>query len=236
MRTAAWTCAVRHCGAVVRIAFALLVIGASADAQTLIDAKLANAKPADAPKMSDFIGSFQRDPLENYYDNTLVCAAAKDGQDLCHLWLYRDGSFINFDGNGAHTGHYTVGPARADGKVPVCQFWDSPKNVNPAELNQPMMQSAPPQAATPQAAAASAPGGMMCKNSNFRSDCYRGVDASKLSDADKKLVNLSMGERFYNGLCYPLGPHNVGDMWFEDDDPLPGQWGMDRLFLLPGRQ
>jgi hypothetical protein len=221
MRATTWRCAV----------FALVfALGISpAGAQTL-----ANAKPADAPKMSDFIGSFQRDPLENYYDNTLVCAAAKDGQDLCHLWLDRDGSFINFDGNGAHTGHYTVGPARADGKVPVCQFWDSPKNVNPPELNMPM--SVPVAAASSLPTAAALPGGMMCKNNNFRSDCYRGVDASKLSDADKKLVNLSMGERFYNGLCYPLGSHNVGDMWFEDDDPLPGQWGMDRLFLLPGRQ
>lgn len=209
----------------------LLLLGGWAHAQTP-----ANAKTPDSPPMSAYLGATLRDPLENYYDNTLVCAAAKDGQDLCHLWLYRDGSFINFDGNAAHTGHYSVGPVRADGKVPVCQYWDSARNVNPPELLTPM---GPPPATTPSAAtpAPAAPQGVMiCKNNDFRTDCYRGVDPASLSAADRTQANQTMGDRFFNGMCYPLGPHNVGDVWYEDDDPLPGQWGLDKLFLLPGRQ
>lgn len=191
----------------------------------------ANTRPANSPKMSEYLGGAVRDPLENYYDNTLVCAAAQSGQDLCHLWLNRDGTFINFDANAAHTGHYTVGPVRADGKVPVCQYWDSPKNVNPPELITPM---GPPAAAGMGAATPATV--MICKNENHRTNCTRGVDPGTLSDEDKKAANRSMGERFYNGMCYPLGPRNVGDMWFEDDDPLPGQLGLDKMFLLPGRQ
>ncbi|MGC3982147.1 MAG: hypothetical protein QM808_12900 [Steroidobacteraceae bacterium] len=210
----------------------------------------------DAPKMGSFVGAATRDPLENYYGNTVVCAAAQTGQDLCHLWLYPDGTFINFDSNGAKTGHYTVGPVRADGKVPVCQYWDTPDMIIPKELQVTMGGPAPaaaPAAAggmaagaagpapggAPSAAAgmgAGAPGGMICKNENHRTTCYRGVDTNTLSDDDKKLVNLTMGERFYRGMCYPLGPHNVGDVWFEFDDPLPGQLGLDKMFMLPGHQ
>ena len=244
----------------VRIVLALL--GATLFALPTHAQTNANTKTADSPPMSAYLGATVRDPLEVYYDNTLVCAAAKTGQDLCHLWLYRDGSFINFDGNAAHTGHYSVGPARADGKVPVCQYWDSADNVNPPELITPMgaptnqppenaqsgMEAGVPatsspastgasQGATPGGASSGDPGrGMYCKNENYQTTCYRGVDINTLSEADKKMTNLSMGERFYNGMCYPLGPHNVGDVWFEDDDPLPGQLGLDKLFLLPGRQ
>lgn len=199
----------------------------------------------DAPKMGSFVGAATRDPLENYYGNTVVCAAAQTGQDLCHLWLYPDGTFINFDQNGAKTGHYTVGPVRADGKVPVCQYWDTPDMIIPKELQTPMGGPAPAPAANAPAAsamgaaspAAARPGGaMICKNENYRTTCYRGVDVNTLSEEDKKLVNLTMGERFHRGMCYPLGPHNVGDVWFEFDDPLPGQLGLDKMFMLPGHQ
>lgn len=217
-----------------------LLFGGSAHAQ------LASEKFPDAPKLGSFVGSATRDPLENYYGNTVVCAAAQTGQDLCHLWLYPDGSFINFDQNGAHTGHYTVGPVRADGKVPVCQYWDTTNMMVPKELQTPMPGAAPQggppagnaPAGAPQAAAAAGMGAgvMVCKNENHRTTCTRGVDPSTLSEADKKASQMSMGDRFYNGMCYPLGPHNVGDMWFEFDDPLPGQWGLDRMFMLPGHQ
>ena len=166
------------------------------------------------------------DPLEAYYDNTLVCAAAKTGNDLCHLWLYRDGSFINFDAGGAKRGHYSVGPIRADGKVPVCQYWDTPAVVGPAEL-QPSM-GAPP-------AAAAARRVLICRTSNYRTTCQR-VDPDVLTAQERKDADLTMGERFYRGMCYPIGPHAVGDIWFEADDPLPGQLAMDKMLLLPGRQ
>jgi len=167
------------------------------------------------------------DPLANYYDNTLVCAAAQTGNDLCHLWLNRDGSFINFDVGEAKSGHYQVGPRRADGKVPVCQYWDTPDMVTPAEIA--------PHMGPPPAAAGKA-GAMVCKNHNFRTTCVRGVDPAALSAEEKALIAGSMGERFYGGMCYPIGPHDPGDIWFEQDDPLPGQLGKDKVLLLQGRQ
>jgi len=50
----------------------------------------------ESPKTHGAQASASADPLEIYYDNTLVCAAAKTLNDLCHLWLNRDGTFINF--------------------------------------------------------------------------------------------------------------------------------------------
>lgn len=192
------------------------------------------------------------DPLENYYENTLVCAAAQTLNDLCHLWLNRDGSFVNFDANEAKMGHYTTSPRRADGKVQVCQYWDTPLMVTPAELSSrnPMPAPAPaPGGAGPGAGAGPAAGmagappaggggppAMVCKNQNDRTTCVRGVNAATLSDEDKKLTAGTMGDRFHGGMCYPIGPHDPGDIYFEKDDPLPGQLGMDRVLLIRGRQ
>jgi len=166
------------------------------------------------------------DPLEVYFDNTLVCAAAKSGRDLCHLWLNRDGTFINFDGGEAKTGHYMVGPMRPDGKVPVCQYWDTPAMVTPVEIAPHM---GPP-------AASGAALGLLCTQEHYRTSCQRGVDLSTLTPEQRSVATRSMGERFYHGMCYPIGPHQVGDVWFEADDPLPGELGMDRMLLIPGRQ
>ena len=186
------------------------------------------------------------DPLENYYHNTLVCAAAKSGNDLCHLWLNRDGTFINFDAGEAKAGHYQVGPRRADGKVPVCQYWDTPDMVTPAEIAPrmgpppPVAGAAPGAPGAPGASAGPAPAGMagvmICKNQNFRSTCLRGLDPASLSEADSKLIAKGMGQRFHAGLCYPIGPRDPGDIWFEADDPLPGQLGQDKVLLIRGRQ
>jgi hypothetical protein len=192
------------------------------------------------------------DPLENYYGNTLVCAAAQTLNDLCHLWLNRDGSFINFDSGEAKTGHYVTGPRRADGKVAVCQYWDTPTMVTPEEISPrrggpppapapAAGGSAPPTAGGPPgggAANGGAPGGgvMICATQNYRSTCLRGVDEATLTADDRKLIPTGMGDRFYKGLCYPIGPHDVGDIWFEKDDPLPGQLGTDRVLLIRGRQ
>ena len=159
--------------------------------------------------------------LENYYGNTLVCAAAITGNDLCHLWLNRDGTFINIDPTGGHAGHYRVGPIRADGKLPVCLYWDTPNLVMPPEIGRPTADRPPP--------------AMMCKTAGFRTTCTR-VDPATLSVEDRKIAMRTMGERFHNGMCYPLAPKTVGDTWFEDDDPLPGQAGKDKVLLLPGRR
>ena len=164
--------------------------------------------------------------LENYYGNTLVCAAAITGNDLCHLWLNRDGTFINSDATGGHAGHYRVGPIRADGKLPVCLYWDTPNLVMPPELGRPTTERSP---------ADRPPLAMMCKTAGFRTTCTR-VDPATLSVEDRKIAMRTMGERFHNGMCYPLAPKTVGDTWFEDDDPLPGQAGKDKVLLLPGRR
>ena len=164
--------------------------------------------------------------LENYYGNTLVCAAAITGNDLCHLWLNRDGTFINIDATGGHAGHYRVGPIRADGKLPVCLYWDTPNLVMPPEIGRPATERSP---------ADRPPLAMMCKTAGFRTTCTR-VDPVTLSVEDRKIAMRTMGERFHNGMCYPLAPKTVGDTWFEDDDPLPGQAGKDKVLLLPGRR
>ncbi len=221
----------------------LCVLAAAAHAQAVSPEALAAFEKSTS--MGAFVGSAQRDPLENMYGNTVVCAAAQTGQDLCHLWLERDGTFINFDSNGAHTGHYTVGPVRADGKVPVCQYWDTTNMIAPKEMGTDMPGAAPPAAATGSApsgatsvAAGMGAGGMtmVCKNENHRTTCMRGVDPDTLSEEEKKRSQWTMAERFYNGMCYPLGGHQVGDVWYEFDDPLPGQLGLDKMFLLPGHQ
>jgi hypothetical protein len=166
------------------------------------------------------------DPLEVYFNNTLVCAAAKSGRDLCHLWLNRDGTFINFDGGEAKTGHYMTGPMRPDGKLPVCQYWDTPDMVTPAEI-------APRMGPPPGNGAAL---GVLCTQDHYRTTCQRGMDLSMLTPENRVIATRTMGERFYHGMCYPIGPHEVGDTWFESDDPLPGELGKDRVLLIPGRQ
>jgi hypothetical protein len=192
------------------------------------------ARATEAPALSPISDTAKSttvswvDPLESYYGNTLVCAAAVTGNDLCHLWLSRDGSFINFDENGAHTGHYQVGPMRPDGKVPVCQFWDTTNMLFLPGVPRPMMGPPPVPGAAPTV--------MLCHTADFHTSCKRGVDPATLTPQEIKESGRNMAERFYNGMCYPLGPHHVGDSWFEDDDPLPGQAGKDKLLLIPGHQ
>jgi hypothetical protein len=176
----------------------------------------ARPRPVEAPG----------DPLEVYFENTLVCAAARTGRDLCHLWLNRDGTFINFDAGEAKTGHYATGPMRPDGKVPVCQYWDTPDMVTPVEIA--------PHMGPPPGAGASV--GVLCTQDHYRTTCQRGVELATLSPEQQLIATRSMGERFFHGMCYPIGPHQVGDDWFEADDPLPGELGMDRVLLVPGRQ
>jgi len=183
---------------------------------------LREARAADAPALSPISDTAKStsvswvDPLENYYENTLVCAAAVTG------------SFINFDENGAHTGHYQVGPTRPDGKVPVCQFWDTTNMLFLPGVPRPMMGPPPVPGAAPTV--------MLCHTADFHTTCRRGVDPATMTAQELKESGRNMAERFYNGMCYPLGPHHVGDSWFEDDDPLPGQASKDKLLLIPGHQ
>ena len=95
----------------------------------------------------------------------------------------------------------------------------------------PMMGPPPPAGAAPGAAPV-----MVCETRNFHTTCRHGLDPASLSAQERIEAHYSMAERFYHGMCYPLGPHNVGDIWFEEDDPLPGQAGRDKLLLLPGHQ
>ena len=76
------------------------------------------AHPADKPAATD--------PMSIYYDNTQVCAGGLNADDACHIWLNKDGTFVMFGGmQGGHTGHYKIGPARADGKIPICYYVDT---------------------------------------------------------------------------------------------------------------
>lgn len=163
--------------------------------------------------------------LAHYFGNTLVCAAAITGNDLCHLWLNRDGTFIEIDPTGGHAGHYRVGPVRADGKVPVCLYWDTANMVMPRSL-QPLPGATP--AVIPGRDAAA----ILCRTSRFLTTCSRVAPAS-LSATARRMT--SMGQRFHDGMCYPLADKRVGAVWFENDDPLPAQGGKDKLLLVPGR-
>lgn len=168
--------------------------------------------------------------LNKYFGNTLVCAAAQTSNDLCHMWLNKDGTFIIFDPNGAHTGHWRAGKVRADGRVPICRYWDLSQFVLPAEL-----QSKPN--LPPPSTSGSKSVSRICETHNFRTTCTAYPDVSQLSPELQRKSHLTMIEsRHEEGICYAHGPHEVGDVWFEWDDPLPGQIGLDREMLLPGQQ
>jgi hypothetical protein len=159
-----------------------------------------------------------------------VYAAAQTSNDLCHMWLNRDGTFIIFDPNGAHTGHWRAGKVRADGRVPICRYWDLSTFALPAELQS--KPSGPPP--TPTGAKLMT---RICETHNFRTTCNAYPDVSQLSSELQRKAHLTMIEsRHEEGICYAHGPHEVGDVWFEWDDPLPGQIGLDREMLLPGQQ
>ena len=163
--------------------------------------------------------------LAHYFGNTLVCAGAITGNDLCHLWLNRDGTFIDIDPTGGHAGHYRVGPVRADGKVPVCLYWDTANMVMPPGLR-------PLPGATPAAVPGSRTAAILCRTSHFLTTCSR-VDPTSLSATERRMA--SMGQRFHDGMCYPLPDRRVGDIWLQNDDPLPAQGGKDKLLLVAGR-
>lgn len=191
-----------------------------------------------------------KDVLENYYGNTLVCAAGVTGEDACHIWFERNGRMIIFDPLGAHPGRYEVGPVRADGKAGVCLYYDRPtipmvEELAPRMPGPPPGTSGPPGAAPPSGPpdAAGPPGAggpprmqrLECATKDFRTIC-KGVDIPPGQAMQNKPMHVEMAERFHRGMCYPLGPHEVGDVWIETDDPMPSQGGKDELLLLEGRR
>ncbi|MGC3982343.1 MAG: POTRA domain-containing protein [Steroidobacteraceae bacterium] len=161
--------------------------------------------------------------LYKYFGNTLICAAAGTSNDLCHTWMYEDGRMIQIDSNGAHTAHWVVGPVLADGRVPICQYWDTGRIVMPAELR----------AYT----GLRWPAGNVCTTENYKTVCRNYDDLSKESADTQRKGMRDMAQRFQEeGVCYPHGEHEVGTAWFEYGTPLPGQLGMDREILIPGHQ
>ena len=169
--------------------------------------------------------------LDKFFGNTLICAATQTGNDLCHMWLERDGSFIIFDPTGAHSGHWKTGVVRTDGRVPLCRYWDLTNFKMPAELQTTSMPMGPPRRPGAPVPA------MICTTTNFRTSCVNYPDRSKLTPTQQRLASRTMLQtRNEDGICYAHGPHEVGAVWFEWDDPLPGQLGLDREMLLPGHQ
>ncbi|MGC3980481.1 MAG: POTRA domain-containing protein [Steroidobacteraceae bacterium] len=180
--------------------------------------------------------------MQNFLGNTLVCAAAQTGNDLCKLWLNKDGTFVIFDPNGAYTGKWVAGKTRADGRTPICRFWDLTDFQLPDELRGSGMMAPAPQAAAAAgmtaAPAATAPrSARICETKNFRTICTVYPDVSKLSpELQSKAGRSRVQINHEEGSCYAHGPHAIGDVWFEWDNYSPGQVGLDREILLKGQQ
>lgn len=164
------------------------------------------------------------DPLEHYYGNTLICGASVTGEDACHQWMERNGTTHGGTAlRGKSSGTFKVGPRRPDGEVPVCYSQDKrakPSPALPAEIKLPPSRMKDPNAGTV----------AICSNKDFYTTC-RHVPRKDLTDQQ---VAAAMEWRQNNPVCYPLGYHEVGDVWFEKDDPLPTQDGLDKLWLIRG--
>lgn len=181
----------------------------------------AGSEPQPAPKF-----------LDAYWNNTMVCAAAQTSNDLCHMWLMKDGSFIIFDPNGVHRGKWKAGKVLADGRVPLCRYWEGQTVALPPEV-----VAAKGNAFGPPSAPGAPRPARICKVVDFQMQCKSYPDASQLSGEDARVASLGMVERNKEiGSCYSHGPHQVNDVWFEWDDYAPGQLGLDRQMLLPGHQ
>lgn len=170
------------------------------------------------------------DPMAGYYGNTVICAGGEDGRDLCHVWFERDGSMVNIDPSGIHKGHYIRSPVGADGKVRLCFFYDTPVMVIPPEA------MAPPPGTEPAGPRTIPRGGLVCTIKDFRSICALHEDVDSLSEEDRRKTRMTIAERFHAGMCYPFAAKQPGDSWYEEDDPMPSQNGIDKLFLVKGHR
>lgn len=171
--------------------------------------------------------------MKNFLGNTLICAAAQTGNDLCHLWLNKDGTFMIFDANGAYTGKWKAGKVRADGRTPICRYWDISDFQMPDELRaggMPMPAANPAGVNAPRSA-------RICETKNWRTICTSYPDVSKLSPELQRKANRSrLQMNNEEGSCYAHGAHEMNTAWFEWDNHSPGQLGLDREILLPGQQ
>lgn len=180
--------------------------------------------------------------MQNFLGNTLVCAAAQTGNDLCKLWLNADGTFLIFDANGAYTGKWVAGKTRADGRTPICRYWDLSEFQLPEELRAGgMMAPAQPAATGMTAASPATPAAprsaRICETKNYRTTCTSYPDVSKLSaELQRKAGRSRLQMNNEEGSCYAHGPHAIGEAWFEWDNHSPGQLGLDREILLKGQQ
>jgi hypothetical protein len=189
----------------------------------------------------------QSDPLADYYGNTFVCAGGLDGDDACHIWLEKDGSFVMFGGmQGGHHGHYQVGPMRSDGQLALCFYLDTTGIDIPAELEAqhpgppmppPSNTAAGADRAPPGGAPPGAGAGMGCDTVDFRTTCGPGHGKPALDALGKPLpLARAIIARFHDGMCYPMGGQKLGEHWVETDDPSPSQGGKDQAFLIPGHR
>lgn len=182
--------------------------------------------------------------FDPYWGNTMVCASAQTSNDLCHMWLMKDGGFIIFDANGVHRGKWKAGKVMADGRVPICRYWEGQTVQLPPEIVAAKGSMVPVRVAANAAGAPTAPPAApaprparICKVVGFLMQCQTYADASQLTADQKRIASLGMVERNHEiGSCYAHGPHKVGDVWMEWDDYAPGQLGLDRQMLLPGHQ
>lgn len=172
--------------------------------------------------------------MQNFLGNTLVCAAAQTGNDLCKLWLNADGTFTIFDVNGAWTGKWVAGKTRVDGRTPICRYWDLSEFQLPEELRS---GTAAPAAAGMAATPAATRSARICETKNFRTVCTTYPDVSQLSpELQRKAGRTRLEMNNEEGSCYAHGPHAIGEAWFEWDNHSPGQLGLDREILLKGQQ
>ncbi|MFT3807384.1 hypothetical protein [Arenimonas sp.] len=167
-----------------------------------------------------------------------MCAAAQTGNDLCKLWLNADGTFLIFDANGAYTGKWVAGKTRADGRTPICRYWDLSEFQLPEELRAGNMMAAPAASTAGMAAQPAAPrSARICETKNFRTICTSYPDVSQLSaELQRKATRSRLEMNHEEGSCYAHGPHAIGEAWFEWDNHSPGQLGLDREILLKGQQ
>lgn len=200
----------------------------------LLAMSLAMAQQAQQPATTRQLAgtaSLSVDPLANFYDNTLVCLAAVGGQDLCHQWLNRDGTFINIDQGGAHTGHYTVSRPGDDGKVRICYFFDTRNTSSPSDLLRAGSGGGPPPGAADGVQRVT-----VCRSTDSHTACQRNVDPATVPAGEQRYITRSAEDAFYKGMCYPMARHEVGDVWFETGDPMPRDLGTDKVMLVRGRR
>lgn len=163
--------------------------------------------------------------VRNALGNTQVCASAGTSNDLCHAWVKADGTLIQIDSNGPHAAHWIAGPVQADGRLAICQYWDTGRIVMPPELMQPTSPLGK--------------GGSVCVTKDFRTACKNYDDLSGLEPELQRKGKRTMAQRFQEeGVCYQASYYQypVGSAWFGAGNPLPGQLGLDRMILLPGHQ